>query len=274
MYRAIVGRLFLVVLAALAVAGCHLPQEDPAVKSIATSGFDDVRRGDYAALETMLGPQIKATPDLDAKLDQLRGSMPAAAPRGREIVGWNEVEQPQGERTIDVSDQYDFGDRMIIWSTHLHKASAASPWLIEGLHLNGATASQLALNRFTLVGKSPLQYAFLLAVILSPILMIAAAIKAVLTKGLQHKWLSVIAAFLGLCSFHMNWATGQVFSQFFSINIIDAGITRAGSPFAPWILSMTLPVGALLVLSGVWSTPTRKPKRQPPTCSDGEGAPS
>jgi hypothetical protein len=259
------GRLLLVFIAAIVLAGCRVPQEDPAAKSIANASFDDVRRGDYAALQTLLGPQIKATPDMQAKLEQLKADIPTATPRGRETVGWNEVEQANGERVVDVSDQYDFGDRMIIWSTHLQKASSASPWLIEGLHLNGATASQLAANRFTLVGKSPFQDGFLLAVLLSPILMIAAVIKAIMTKGLEHKWLSVIAAFIGLCSFQMNWTTGQLFSQFFAINIIGAGITRAGSPFAPWILTMTLPVGALLVLTGVWSTPTRKPKRRPPT---------
>jgi len=265
MHRVISGRLLLVFVAAMTLAGCGAPQEDPAAKSMASAGFDDVRRGDYAALEAIMGSQIKATPDIEAKLEQMRGAMPAAAPRGHTIIGWNEVDQANGERIVDVTDQYDFGDRMVVWNTRLHKASSASPWLIEGLHVNGATTRQLAANRFTLVGKSPIQYGFLFAVLLSPILMIAGAIKAITTKGLRHKWLSVIASFLGLCSFHMNWTTGQIFSQLASINILGAGIVRDASPFAPWVLSMTLPVGALLVLSGVWSTPTRKPKRQPPT---------
>lgn len=265
MHRVLSGRLLLAFVAVMALAGCRAPQEDPAAKAMAGAGFDDVHRGDYAALEPMLGPQIKATPNMTAILEQMKADIPAAAPRGRETVGWNEVDQAQGERVVDISDQYDFGDRMIIWSTHLQKASAAAPWLIEGLHINGATSAELAKNRFTLAGKTPLQLGFLLAVILSPILMIAGAIKAILTKGLRRKWLSVILSFLGLCSLQMNWTTGQLFINWISINILDAGATRGLSPFSPWVLTMTLPIGALLVLSGVWSRPTVKLKRLPPT---------
>ena len=261
MYRSICCGLLLVCLAALSLAGCQGPTIKPDVDATAKAGFDDFRRGDFAALNALLGPEIKETPDLDVKFAQLRANVPNQPPRGRKTIGWNLVEQPHGEETVDVSDEYDFGDRIVLWSTHLHKPSSGAPWLIEGLHLNSATIQQLAVNRFTLTDKAPLQYAFLLAAILSPVLMIAALIKVIRAKGLRRKWLWAIAAFAGVFSFQMNWATGRIFSNFLTVQLLDAGATRGASTFSAWVITMTLPLGAALILAGVWANPARARKR-------------
>jgi hypothetical protein len=185
----------------------------------------------------------------------------AASRVGRKIIGWNLVELPQGEKTADVSEEYDFGSRTVLLNTRLHKTSAAAPWTIDGLHLQSATADELAANRFSLVGKKPLQYLFLLAAILSPALMIAALVKVIRTDGLRRKWLWGIAAFAGVFSFQMNWTTGQIFSTFLTVQFLDAGATRGNSAFVAWVLTMTLPVGAALILTGVWANPRKAAKR-------------
>ena len=256
-----VSRLLIVLLAA-SLAGCQALTMDPKVDAASKAVFDDFRRGDTTALNGLLAPELK-TPDLGAKLAQLRTYVPNREPRGRKNIGWNLVEQPQGEATVDVSDEYDFGDRFVLWNTHLHRATSASAWVVQGFHLNAATVHDLSANRFTLTGRTLLQYVFLLAVALSPALMIAALVKVIRTKGLRRKWLWGIAAFAGVFSFQMNWATGQIFSKFLTVQFIGAGATRGPSAFVAWVLTMTVPVGAALILTGVWANPSRAAKRAP-----------
>lgn len=255
--------LFLVFLAfGPLLASCQAMKLDPKIDAATKAGFDDLRRGDNAALDSLLAPELK-TPDAAAKLAQLRAYVPNITPRGRRTVGWNFVELQHGDATADVTDEYDFGDRIVLWNTRLHRASSSSPWLIQGLHANSATISALAANRFTLAGKAPLQLLFLLAAVLSPALMISALVKVIRTKALRRKWLWGIAAFGGLFSFQMNWATGQIFSNFLTVQFIGSGASRGDSAFAAWVLTLTIPIGAALILTGVWANPDRAAKRAP-----------
>ena len=251
--------------ATLTLAGCHGLTIKPDIDAVAQAGFDDFRRGDFTALDALLGPEIKKTPDLDTKLSQLRVYVPNREPRGRKNIEWSFFNRPQGDETADISDEYDFGDRIVLWSTHLHKVSAATPWLLEGVHVNSATVRELAANRFTLVGKTPPQYLFLLALVLSIALMIAALIKVIRANGLRKKWLWGIVAFAGLFSFKMNWATGQIFSSLLTVQLIGTGAMRGASAFSAWVFTMTLPVGAALILTGVWANPKRARKRPAPS---------
>jgi hypothetical protein len=258
----------LILLLATGLAGCQLPSIDPKIGAVAKAAFDDVRRGDGAALDGLLAPSLK-TPDQRAKLAQIKAYVPNREPKGRNTVGWNLVELPQGEAKVDVSDEYDFGDRMILWNTHLHRASAVAPWEVDGFHINSAPTGDLAANNFTFAHRSPLQYAFLALAILSPALMVAALVKVIRTKDLRRKWLWGIAAFVGVFSFQMNWATGQIFPNFLTVQLIGAGATRGPSAFLAWVLTMTVPIGAVLILTGVWANPRRaatqaKRKSSPP----------
>jgi hypothetical protein len=233
---------------AAALAGCNLAR-DPTLDAEVVKVFDQVRAGDSALL-ARLSPELAKTATSEQWV-QIRAHIPLGKPIGRRALGSAEVATLTG-RVINFSDEYDFGAKTALVNTQLQLPSGARQWQLSGFHVQTATAQELAVNRFTAPGKSPLQLLGLLLAVASPLLMIAALIKVVRTKGLRRKWLWGILAFVGAMSFQMNWTTGQVNFNPLTVQLIGFGVTRSLSAFAPWMLTMTLPIGALLILTGVW----------------------
>ena len=82
-------------------------------------------------------------------------------------------------------------------------------------------------------------------------LMLAAVIKVLRTPGLTYRWLWVAFALVGLFSFQMNWATGVMLVQWMALQIVGFWLSSGPSQFDPWMISATVPIGALLILSGL-----------------------
>ena len=188
--------------------------------------------------------------------------LPATPPRARSPVNTAAVTLLGQGSTVRMTDEYDFGDRKALVYTEVHKAAGQSDWKLIAFQTRVATARELAANGFTLAGKSPVQLLLLLYLAACAALMIAALVKVIRTPGLRRKWLWGILAFLGVGSIQMDWTTGHLALVPLTIQIIGLGVMRGPSSFAPWIVSATLPVGAALILAGVWANPARaKPSR-------------
>jgi hypothetical protein len=253
--------IFAMAAVAITLAGCNVAARDAAVDAEVVKVFDQVRAGDPALMARLTPEMAKtATPELWAKI---RAYVPAGKVVGRKALGTATFSSPSG-RAVNATDEYDFGDRTALVQTQLELPAGSAQWRISGFHVQTATAKELEANRFLAAGKPPLQYLGLLAAICSPMLMIAALVKVIRTKGLRRKWLWGILAFVGLTSFQMNWTTGQVNFNPLTVQLIGFGVVKALSAFAPWIITMTVPIGALLILTGVWGNPKRA-KPRPPT---------
>ena len=62
-----------------------------------------------------------------------------------------------------------------------------------------------------------------------------------------RRWRWVAASLIGVSAVYVNWTTGEVSSQLFTVQLFSAGAVRA-SEFAPWILAFSFPVGTLIAL--------------------------
>ena len=242
---------------ALLLAGCQLPQPDPQAQAVEREAYQAIQTGDDAALQKIANPELK-TPEADAAMKQVRAMMPKGKPSSSKLIGWNLHTQVGIGSTAILHSEHDYGDRVVLAQTHLARKAEADPWLVQGFHMQVATTAELARNDFSLVGKKPQQYAFLLAAVISPILMIAALVTVVRRKGLRRKWLWGLLALLGLFKLQMNWSDGALNVQWFTVQLLGFGVQSGLSRFDPWFVSMTLPVGALLILLGVWAKPTQE----------------
>jgi uncharacterized membrane protein len=146
----------------------------------------------------------------------------------------------------------------------LQQAPDEMQWRIAGFHVQAASKADIASHKFGAAGKSVGHYLFLAMAVLSPLAMVAALVKVIRTDGLRRKWLWGILAFLGLLSLQMNWTTGEVTVHYLTVQLLGAGILKAASPLAPWTLIFSVPVGAALILAGVWTNP-RRAKQRPTT---------
>lgn len=249
-------RVLICGLLALLMAGCQLPQPDPKAQAMEGEVYRAMQAGDDAALQRIAGSELK-TPEAAAAMRQVQAMMPKGKPISSKPVGWNLNTQIGSGSTAQLHSEHDYGGRVVLAQTLLTKKAEADPWLVQGFHIRVATTAELAGNRFSLMGKKPHQYVFLLAAAVSPILMIAALVKVVRRKGLRRKWLWGILALLGLFKLQMNWSDGALNVQWITVQLIGFGVQSGLSRFDPWFVSMTLPIGALLILLGVWAKPTQ-----------------
>jgi hypothetical protein len=132
--------------------------------------------------------------------------------------------------------------------------------------IEGATVTRIAepLDRthaFRLAGKPSLSYAILAAAVVIPLLMLYAAILA-FRMPVRHRWLWVLLSLVAFGRWDLNWTTGE--TRFLPVNLqlLGSGIVRP-SAFAPWIITIAFPAGALWVIwryhRGRWRTAPQPP---------------
>jgi hypothetical protein len=100
---------------------------------------------------------------------------------------------------------------------------------------------------FSLEGKTPAEYALLLAAIVFAVLTLVALIVCVLEKGLQRKWLWIIFILVGFGQLSVYWNAGTWRFAAAHLTLFSAGAVSRG--YGGWVISVGLPVGAAVYLA-------------------------
>lgn len=87
----------------------------------------------------------------------------------------------------------------------------------------------------------------LLAMIAAVAVTIVALVRIWRSGLFERRWLWTIGALIGITSLRMNWSTGVVSFQPLMIVLFSAGAFKQPI-FAPWVLSVGLPVVAIIAL--------------------------
>lgn len=248
-FRAVLAALIM-----MATAACQVVKVDPSAEALSRAIFEDLRLGRTEAVLDRLPPKLHTARTFEA-LTTLRRLVLPGEPRSVKVVGVNIVDVNGKGRLEQVALEYDYGDRTTLLQTRLFQPKGANGWVVESLKVNTATARQLSANRFTLSGKPIGALVFLAFAVISPLLMLTAVIKVLLTPGLKHKWLWAPLCVLGLFTLRVNWTTGLLAVNWLSVQLVGFGMGSGASKFDPWFVTATLPIGALLVLGGLWATP-------------------
>lgn len=240
-------RVVAVALAAALVAACAALPPDKASDAQARSAFAALQRGDWRALDPQLSPALARDPQLHDKLERVRDAVPMDAPARVTLIKTqrNDI-LGRGAKTSSLTYAYSFGTRLFVVNVVFDRSGGAST--IAGLHILPVDPRLAAANRFDAPGKSAAQYAFLAACILSPLLMLVAAVAVVRTRDLEVRWIWLVLVLAGVGTLWMNWTTGAVTANWLAVNLAGAGATRALPPLTPWMLQMTLPLGAVVAL--------------------------
>lgn len=242
-----IARLLAIVVAA-SLAACKpiTLTGDPAAEATAKAGYDDIAAGRAAAFHARLTPEAAqvVTP---AQVLALRAYASTTPPKQQRLVGVDYASDATGLQTQNLVYELNYPGFSVLYQVRLKRPGKTAPWGIEAANLNRATEAELAKGRFNLVDRSPAQWSFLAATILSPLLMLSALVAVVRAPGLKRKWLWGLLALAGLGTATMNWTTGAAAFQPIAVNLIGAGVVKQGfSGFFPWTLKFTLPVGAVI----------------------------
>jgi hypothetical protein len=225
--------------AALVEAVAH-PEE----RRLAEAFVEDLRAGRADAFERSLGPELLSSETL-SKLYSIGRSLPAGEVRSRTLVGAN-VSTAPGRRTVQLTYQYGFDEGWFVLAVILQRSGEGAP-VVAGFHVHQVPDALERVHALTLAGKSPWHHAFLAAGLLLIALTVAAAVACVRTRGLRRKWFWLLFILLGVGGLTLNWTTGEVTVNLLRVQLISASV-GATSPYAPWFVTLSLPIGAIVFL--------------------------
>ena len=159
------------------------------------------------------------------------------------LVGWNVVYA--GDTTGSLTYEARSAGRTGLFSVNVVRAGGAPA--ITAFHWQETKQPLAEANVLTLVGKTPTHYLYLLLAVLAALTCVAGAIFA----GVQRVGIPwILISLIGVGSFSIDWSTGATSFNPLRLQVLAAGFVRAG-PVAPWIVSWSIPLGAILMLI-VW----------------------
>jgi hypothetical protein len=158
------------------------------------------------------------------------------------VIGANTLSTPDARR---VNLTYELHSPSGWFQASVATLDTAGDWRVTGLHANTLPQSLESMQWFTLHGKPPLAFAWLLATILCAMITLASAVFIGMQKGMPRRWLWAAMALLGYGAFALNWSTGQWSYNLFMVQLLGAGYTRAG-PYSPYVFTFSLPLGSAM----------------------------
>jgi hypothetical protein len=160
------------------------------------------------------------------------------------VIGANIV-QTTGAKRVDLTYEMRSSNRW--FQANVATIDSAGDWKVYDLHVNALPQSLESTEWFALRGKTVLQYLWLLATGLSPVVCAATAIFIATRKSMPRRWRWVFMALIGYGIFQMNWSTGDWSINTLSVQLLGAGYVRA-SPYSPYIFKFSIPLGAAMAL--------------------------
>lgn len=246
-------------LVVLMLAGCSLPMADQERVDQSLQAYEQVQSGDVEGLKAHSTPTLRSqlTP---ATLEELQTFAIKGPPRETKVLRWQTTRIAGGEAYYELSQQLDYGESLVLLSTVMVRTSAGE-WRINGIHLNLVDPVQArAAGGFTLENKSPLHFGVLAAAILAPLLCLG-------TFGValwRRRWGWMIGSLFGFGQLALNWSTGAWMFQIFNVALLGAGFLKGPGPFDAWVLTVSLPIPAILFWALRRDRPkSRKPGKQP-----------
>ncbi len=255
-------RIWAVLLAVLMLAGCDqkawferfIPKDDVEFSQNFISLFP---AHSFDAITAKLDP-AQASGTTREQLERIASQFPGEAPLDVEVVGSQVTSRPQGTAT-HLTFQYHYPDKWLLVSVLLNKQGDST--LVAGLNVQPIRDSLENINRFTLDGKSLVHYLMLALAIAIPLFVIYALVLCIRTPMPRRKWLWVLFILFGFMNLNLNWTSGQMSFWPLYFQLLGAGLLR-NSMVGPWLLSVSLPLGAIVFLARRKQWLAQKPVEQ------------
>jgi hypothetical protein len=162
-----------------------------------------------------------------------------------------QIKESRGVRGTSVTREYVYPDRVLVVVTTLAEAPG-KPTQIAQFDVHAFSRGALAVGRFGLAHKSSMQYFLLGLATAIPLLLVLALANLARDKTARWKWLWTIFILIGLMRVSVNWATGAILFEPFVLIPLGAAVERGPLDISPWIVSISLPLGALIYLGRLW----------------------
>jgi hypothetical protein len=200
-----------------------------------------LRVGDLEYIKERLHPDIHSEVS-DEKLRELAEYFPGGEPISTTLIG-SQVHSMNSSWQGNFSFEYEFQDGWALANAILQRSD--DDLRIVGMSVYQTDASQKEINRFTLAQKSLIHYLVFTLAIVVPLFILVTLVVCIRTPIRRKKWQWALFILLGVGSLQLNWTTGEYAVQLMSFNLAGASAMASG-PYGPWILSIGIPLGAIL----------------------------
>ena len=260
-----------VVAASLWTAGCG----DAAVPaSVAQSPeaqeartvLDNLARGDIVAVSARLD-ESQRSPDPTAALRQMAGFFPSGGiPTRVHLVGFDKryVKVVGGRATeaFTISFESNYPQANVVSQVIFQRIDGGDLRML-GLNAHPLPAPLAVINAFTLSGKGPTQYVFLLMMIAAAaVTLVAVVVWVRRRRWIRRRWWWLVGILLGAFKITLNWTTGAVAIQALTTQLLSLGYFRWGVD-GEWIFALSIPAGAIAFLI-LQRRPRQTPAGAPP----------
>jgi hypothetical protein len=211
-----------------------VPQED---EVFARKYVELLRQRAFDQIEPKLDPSISAF-EVRKALESMADVFPAEEPKSTKVVAYN--------LHHSLTLEYEFPDRWLLVDMSIKRVGDYST--ITSFRVTPIPDSLEYINRFTLVGKSGLQYVILGLAVAAPIFTFYVLAVCLRTKNQTRKWLWAIFILVGVGKLGVNWTAGTLIFTPLAVNIPCGGATTTNGFYGPWVVAVHFPLGAILFL--------------------------
>lgn len=246
-------RIILAAILALAFAGCSAQDAvrkfaPPNEVAVARQYFDLLAAGNLELIASLLPSNYENAKIKRRQVHDVYALLPREHPSKMDLINavnvWNvNSNEPV---TYNFTFENSYSHSLLVFNIIFQHHGPGI--IIYGINVTPISETIQRRNAFTLLGKGPIQYAGALFAVAIPLFMIWTAIGVVRTpfrKRTWGKWLWFCFVLLGLTTFQINWTTGQFQTLYFTFQVLGVSMTQAADGF-PWILSVSLPIGAII----------------------------
>lgn len=174
----------------------------------------------------------------------MMGMFPADDPKSVKVVDLT-LFRREGSWIHSLTLEYEYPETWLLVTVSISRMNGL--YTIAGFHVTPVADSLESVNRFSLAGKSALQYVILGLAVAGPIFCIYVLIACLRTKNQNLKWLWAIFILFGVGKLAINWTTGEPTFTPLAVNLPCASITEFPI-YGPWAVAISLPLGAILFL--------------------------
>jgi len=272
----------LIVVLLLFLAGCSAPRAELDADRMGRIFIDAVQRGDWPAIDGGIAPVLMASPDHAARIEAVRRAFPADPPWSIRLLASRQAGDPEdpGTERAELQYLYQFAERRAVidltvvpvgWKTVVPAKGAAprresallksKPEPPEGaaaayevvrvyqalsMSYTEATREDEAAQGFWAPGRTPGQWLFLVLALATPVFMLWTVIRVFRAPALEGRVFWALVCLAGVGTAWMDWTSGVTGFLPTSLRLMGFSLEKGPSPLAPWMVSLTLPVGALL----------------------------
>jgi hypothetical protein len=233
----------------LSIGGCSRSElmkkmTPPADEAFARERIDLLRQKRFEQIEQELDPSI-SVPNIQETLNTMAGMFPGEEPKSIKVVDLKFLHS-QDSSTHILTLEYEFSETWLLVNISIKRMSGLST--IAAFNVTPIAESLENVNSFSLVGKTGLQYSMLGLALAGPIFCLYALIVCLRTKMPNFKWLWAIFILFGVGRLAVNWTTGELTFTPLAVHIPCASMTAVPA-YGPWMVAVSLPIGAILFMA-------------------------